>query len=680
MVTESQQSGMRSRGLPSWWIAIGGCLLAAVAVLVIALLVGGGRPKPAPPGLPDPGMLTGWGLPVAKLAMDVAGVGVVGSLLFSVLSPAKGGALQPAAERAVRGAAAFAWVWAVAAALTLVFTLSDFLGVPAMRLDYQENLAGFIAEVSQGRSLALVLLLTVILAAAARGVRTLNGAALLLVLGVTATLPPALTGHSASAADHDVATSSLLVHVVVVTLWIGGLLALAVYGRRATTKVLAGSARRFSTLALWCYAAAAFSGLVNAWIRLGGIAPLVSSSYGWLVLGKLVAILVLGWLGWWHRKRTLPALDKGTPGVFRRFAAVEAAVMLATVGLAVALSRTPTPVPDEVKTTSTAEALIGYPVPPFSGSALLSSWRLDTLVVLFAVTGVYLYLRGVFRLRSKGVHWPVGRTFAWLGGVAVVVFVLCSGVATYAPAMFSVHMVQHMSLSMLAPILLAMGAPVTLALRALPAVRREGSGGPGERAGDRGAREWILVLLHSRIVRVLTHPVVALAIYVVNLYAFYFSPLLGAAMRNHTGHLLMSVHFLLVGSLYFWPIIGLDPMPRLLPPLGRMLMLFASMPFHAFFGVIVMTSTTVIGGDWFSALRLPWIDPLADQNVGGGIAWATAEIPVLIVLGVVFAQWVRADHREARRIDRRADAGKDDQLASYNAMLARLAAHDDSKS
>jgi putative copper resistance protein D len=171
---------------------------------------------------------------------------------------------------------------------------------------------------------------------------------------------------------------------------------------------------------------------------------------------------------------------------------------------------------------------------------------------------------------------------------------------------------------------------------------------------------------------VLTHPVVALLLYIGTLYAFYFSGLFVWAMEYHIAHLLMVAHFVGVGALYFWPIIALDPMPRKLPPLGRMLLLFASMPFHAFFGVIVMTSTTLIGGSWYAALRQPWVDLLADQNLGGGIAWGAAEVPVLAVLVVVFVAWYRSDVRAARRADRRSDA----DLEQYNAMLARLATHD----
>ena len=164
--------------------------------------------------------------------------------------------------------------------------------------------------------------------------------------------------------------------------------------------------------------------------------------------------------------------------------------MAATIGLAVALSRTRTPVPDVPATdVSAAESVLGFDLPPYSLIEVLTGWRPDMIVLLVVGTVLWLYLAGVRRLSRRGVHWPVGRTLAWIGGLAVAAFVLNSGLAAYGRALFSAHMLQHMTLTMIVPILLGMGAPITLALRALPA---------HPATGPRGAREWLLVMLHSR--------------------------------------------------------------------------------------------------------------------------------------------------------------------------------------
>ena len=352
------------------------------------------------------------------------------------------------------------------------------------------------------------------------------------------------------------------------------------------------------------------SGLVNAWVRLGAVDQLWSSRYGLLVLGKVTALVALGVFGWWHRRRSRS---------FLRLAAGEVVVMAATVGLAVALSRTPTPVPDVPAThVSAAHAVLGFDLPPYSLGEVLTGWRPDTLVLLASGTALALYVTGVRTLSRRGLHWPIGRTLAWLAGLAVVTFVLDSGLAAYGRALFSAHMLQHMALTMIVPILLGLGAPITLALRALPAHAA---------AGPRGAREWLLTMLHSRVARFLTHPLISLSLYVVTLYGFYFTPLFDLSNRSHLAHALMHLHFIAIGCLYFWPILGIDPMPRRLPPLGRILLLFASVPFHAFFGVALMSSSTVLSEDWYTGLGLPWVGSLlADQYVGAGIAWSFGEI------------------------------------------------------
>jgi putative copper resistance protein D len=215
-----------------------------------------------------------------------------------------------------------------------------------------------------------------------------------------------------------------------------------------------------------------------------------------------------------------------------------------------------------------------------------------------------------------------------------------SALATYDTVLISVHMIQHMVLNMAVPIFLALGAPVTLALRTV---------GPG-------VRRALLAVLHSRVAGVLTFPVVAGAIFVANPFVLYMTGLYEATLRNPWLHDLNHLHFVAVGALWFWPLLGLDPLPRRAPYGLRMLAVFVTLPFHAFLGVVLMGASPVLGADWYSALGRTWGPaPAQDQETAGGILWATGDLVGVLVLGVLFAQWVRASEREAAREDRRLD-------------------------
>jgi putative copper resistance protein D len=230
---------------------------------------------------------------------------------------------------------------------------------------------------------------------------------------------------------------------------------------------------------------------------------------------------------------------------------------------------------------------------------------------------------------------------------------------------FSLHMLGHMALSMVVPPLLVFGAPVTLLLRALP-VRRDGSRGP---------REWLLAVMESRYVKVITHPVFAGVMFTGSLVAFYYSSLFGLALRTHAGHELMMVHFLLAGYLFTFAVIGVDPAPVRLGYAFRLLLLFITMAFHAFFAVGLMSQETLLQGSYFSSLG--WgIDALADQKNGGAIAWGVGDGPTLLLAVVLALQWARSDERLARRRDRAADRDGDAELRKYNEMLAELARRD----
>lgn len=298
----------------------------------------------------------------------------------------------------------------------------------------------------------------------------------------------------------------------------------------------------------------------------------------------------------------------------------------------------------------------------------LLEWHPQPLPVepLACLLALALYGLGVWRLRRRGDGWPLARTLLWTAGVLTAAAVTCTGVGGYGMEMFSVHMVQHMVLSMLSPILLLLGAPVTLALRALPTAGR----------GRTGPREVLTRLLHSRAARVLSSPLFTLPLFIASLYGLYFTPLFDFLMGSWLGHEWMLAHFLMTGLLFFWPILGIDPAPRRPSHLLRLLELFIGMPFHAFFGIAVMMSSTLIAA-FFAHPPADWhLSPLADQNTGGGIAWAFSEIPTLLVLMAVLVQWAGSDRRTAARTDRQADRDHDAELTAYNAYLARLAARD----
>lgn len=291
------------------------------------------------------------------------------------------------------------------------------------------------------------------------------------------------------------------------------------------------------------------------------------------------------------------------------------------------------------------------------------AWSADPFFLVACLLAFALYGWGVVRLVRRGDRWPVGRTIAFVTGVLSIGLVMCTALNDYGMVMFSVHMVQHMVISMVSPILLLLGAPVTLALRALP---------PAAVRGTKGPRELLLMLLHSRYMRVVTHPLFTIPMFIASLYALYFTPLFDFLMGSAVGHAAMMVHFLAVGLVFFWPIMGVDPGPHRPGHLMRMLELFAGMPFHAFFGIALMMASTPMVTTFQDPPASLGIDALSDQNAAGGIAWAFSEVPSVLVLIALLFQWYASDQRQARRKDRAADRDGDKELEAYNAYLASL--------
>ncbi|MFE4371712.1 cytochrome c oxidase assembly protein [Streptomyces sp. NPDC056835] len=639
-------------------------LAAAGASTTGAVWFGGGIPE-ALPGLPQAGPGTSWGLPLAETTASLTAVLTIGLLLLvTVLLPTGQPRLTRRRQRALTCAWAAAGLWLAATVATLLLTASDVLAQPVGQIVEPSLLISFAVSMPQGRALALTACATVLLVTFGPGVTTGRGARVALVIALAALIPPAFTGHAASAGNHDAAVVSLAVHIVAATVWIAGLVAVVATAVRARGYA-AKAATGFSALAGWCLLAVTASGVINALIRVDSPARLLTTPYGQLLLAKTVGLAALAACGGWHRRRTLPALKAGRRSAFVRLAMAELLLMAGTVGLAVGLSRSPAPAVGSLPYSAASE-LIGYPMPaPVNALRLLTEWRFDPVFALLITIAALAYWRGVRRLKARGDAWPPGRTTAWMLGLLALALCTMSGLATYGRVMFSVHMGQHMAMAMVVPILLVLGAPITLALRALR---------PAPRSGRAGIRELLLKILHSRVNSVITHPVAAMALFIGSSFMVYFTPLFEIAMRDHLGHLAMQLHFLAMGLLFFWVIIGIDPTPRRIPHFAKLIILVITMPFHSFFSIALMSSTDLIGGDYFQAVERVWGATLADdQYRAGAIAWATGDIPMLITTITLAAQWVRSDAREAKRVDRAIDRGDGkDPLTAYNAYLASL--------
>lgn len=642
--------------------------VALVAAGLLSVLLGAViGAAAAAPAIGDPGPVVRWGVLLARVLHDLSAAATVGLLVLAAF-------LTPETTKtnrrlsATRLAGATGAVWVVSGLVGVVFTFAALAGIPVSDPAYLQQFFSFVLDLEVTRVAVISLALAAVVGMGALVATSRAAMAWLAVIAVVAVVPLALAGHAAGAASHDTAVNALALHLVGVVLWVGGLVAVAVMRPQLGTD-LPVTVQRYSTLAGWAFAAVALSGLQSAWLRLGSLGAL-DTRYGLLVVLKAAALAALGYAGWRQRQSMLARLRAraSDTGAFARLVIAELTVMGFAVGIAAALGRSAPPVPDVPLPQATpAEVLTGYPAPegPLTVASWFTTWRTDWLWLALAVVMCGVYLAGAWRLRRRGDHWPVGRSILWVLGWAVFVYATCAAPGVYGRVLFSAHMVMHMLVAMLVPLLLVPAAPLTLALRALPS-RPDKTWGP---------REVILQLVHSRYLSALANPIVASALFFFSLAIFYFSPLFGLALRTHTGHVAMMLHFLATGYLFVWVLIGIDPGPKRWSPLLLVVVLFATMSFHAFFGVVMTGSTSLLAPEFFDRLDLSWMtDPLADQQRAGAIAWGIGEAPTLVLALLVVVAWVRSDRAETRRLDRQADRDGDAELAAYNAQLAHLRA------
>ncbi|MGL5811026.1 MAG: cytochrome c oxidase assembly protein [Nocardioides sp.] len=577
-------------------------LLGGTLGLILLLTLGGGAPVPAPPGLPDPGALTGWALPFLGYGAIMLAVAVVGALLVPLLcATVPGEEMAGRARRAVRAVRPIAAWWLLAVLLELGFTYSDQLAIPIAEARLRDVWA-FAWGSDQGRALLAEAGLIALVVVASRWVLTVKESGNLLTVALAALVPGLVTGHAASAGSHDTAVVALIAHVIAATLWLGGLVALWWHLGDSPGQQVTAS-RRFARVAEWCLAVTAVSGAASALIRLGSVEALFGSGYGWGVLAKVALLAIVAVLAAGARRAVMER-----SGALTALAGLELFVLTLAVSLGAGLSRTPPPVGEPY--TSAAEQLVGGPIPPPpSMREFLFSFTSSGIGLAVIGLGGAAYLAYMLTVRRADATWSAPRAAAWFAGLALVGYATLGGLGTYSHVLFSAHLGSHLVLATAAPLLMVVGAP----------------------------RQWLAAALDSAPIRFLTRPVLATVLYAMSWYAGYLTGLFPILMENHLGHAFMELIFLTTGLLWFGVILGAAPSPRRLDRAARAGLVLTAMLSLAGLGLVFRSSEKVIGLDYYRVLDRGYAtDLLADQHLAGTLTWVGGALGLVLLVVLTF--------------------------------------------
>jgi putative copper resistance protein D len=606
-----------------------------------------------------PGAFTAMSSALLDLAATASGGLTLGALVVAAFVTVRRSRTTIENGRDLRLVRWSSLAWVITSTLLIAVDAGDSNGQPLTKV-LTPGALGYLVQSSYMPGawivVACIALTILILANFVNGWMTTVFLAAIAAVGV---LAPVLVAQVLVGPNHDFAGDSAMFAAPAGAIVLGGTVALWIRWMRFG-KPGAPTLRRLRVLVV-AGTATWVGGMAIIWaVQLAGSALLASVTGWWFlieVVGVLVATLLL-----------VPWRPRGGHPAYERFSLWRVTGLVATwisvVGLDEVRTRTPPPV-FFVKT-SEQQLFLGYNVnTPLTPASLVLDGRVNILFLVISLVGIIAYAAAAIRLHRRGDKWPVGRTVAWMLGWVVVIVTTCSGIGPYSSASFAVHMGLHMSLNMLGPLLLVLGGPITLFLRATSAHRRDAFAGP---------HEWLTTMMRSPLLRFTYNPVYVLAVFVGSYYVIYLTPFFGWAMRYHWAHQGMTLHYLAIGYIFYALVIGVDSPPRPLPYIGKLGLVLAAMPFHAFFGVIVMTSKTVLAKLYYQYLDVSWIGSLSHQQyVAGGIAWAAGELPLVVVVIALVTQWSRQDARQAKREDRAADAGLDDSYEQYNAMLQQLA-------
>ena len=580
------------------------------------------------------------------LLNSLFGVAAVGAFLsLAFLFPEKDGLLTSASQRLTAKLPILILAWLISAIGNLLATLANLFELSILDVLDLTTVRSYVTQTSLGKLQLFQVVATLLLLIFAKIIKKTGGAFLAYLLSISALIAPIFQSHSSQAGSHGLAIGSLIIHAIALSTWVGAVASLIFMENEVRKFTLS----RISVIATWSVATVVISGVISSLLRLG-LSDAWLTTYGLLIIGKIALLSLVAILAIRMRRNLKSNLIK-----------FEIFVLALIVGIGAILSRF-TPIVQSELGYDPVRELVGVAMPAEPNwQRLIFEYEADALMLGILVFATALYIKGVVILSRRKIKWPVGRTISFAFGISLLDYSTSGGLGLYGIFSFQYHMIAHMILSMIAPIFIVLSAPITLALRTLP---------QGRNSEERGIRGWFISILHSKVSMIWTHPIVVLAIFDGSLFALYFTSLFGDLMSSHFGHLLMNLHFIGAGLLFFFVIVGVDPNPRRTHHLVRMVILLAAMSIHAFFSVALMSSRTLIDGGYYEMLARPWAtDLLADQRAGASFGWAMGEIPILIAFIATFIQWIRSDAREAKR----ADKNSEKNLAEYNEYLRKLA-------
>lgn len=581
-------------------------VLAAIIATLIGLLVGGGAD---PRLVSDPGEVVRWGLPLAKLLVNLSGAVMVGTfvlVLYSFTADTK--PFNVSLNVASTGAAVLTVASGTVAFLTF---LSSFNPKVSLGLEFGSQFGRFLMETDLGRAWLITTILASVVTLLSFAARSYLAVLLTGILAVVNLVPMATQGHSGDLGNHDAAVMSLVLHVIFAAVWLGGLLLLVIVRTTITSGTLEHLLRRYSSLALIAFIGVSVSGYARALTAIGRWEDW-ATPYGVLLVAKIAALLILGAVGALHRRRLIPKASRGG-GAFWGFVLTELVIMGIASGAAAALARTRTAADTtNISRNTAAEILNRADVPPqLSWERWFSAWNLDVLWIIVCGLGLVFYVAGVRRMRQRGQGWPTHRTVMWVTGMALLFWATSGPTAVYGDYLLSMRLLSLSVVSVVVPLLIVSAAPLSLAVGAIRA-RNDGS---------RGGREWLSWAAGAPLVQLVLHPMVAAGIFLGSLWTVYYTDLFRWSLSDLLGHEWLIAHFLLVGCLL---VTALTRTEHSMPGLSFRWRLCALVILTLTVGIFWLATTTGSGlmvSDWFGAMGRTWgPTPLQDQRIGGVIA------------------------------------------------------------